>query len=122
MQMGQDVILEIDWQGARQIRSLVPQAIWIFILPPSIDSLEERLLRRGQDDPLTIQKRVKAAYAELSHSTEADYIVVNDVFEKALEELRQIISVSRLRTMPQFLRHHGLVQALGIQASPDRLE
>jgi guanylate kinase len=122
MQMGQDVILEIDWQGARQIRSLVPQAIWIFILPPSIDSLEERLLRRGQDDPLTIQKRVKAAYAELSHSTEADYIVVNDVFEKALEELRQIISVSRLRTMPQFLRHHDLVQALGIQASPDRLE
>jgi guanylate kinase len=116
------VILEIDWQGARQIRSLVPQAIWIFILPPSIDSLEERLLRRGQDDPLTIQKRVKAAYAELSHSTEADYIVVNDVFEKALEELRQIISVSRLRTMPQFLRHHDLVQALGIQASPDRLE
>ena len=122
MQMGRDVILEIDWQGARQIRSLVPQAIWIFILPPSIDSLEERLLRRGQDDPLTIQKRVKAAYAELSHSTEADYIVVNDVFEKALEELRQIISVSRLRTMPQFLRHHDLVQALGIQASPDRLK
>lgn len=122
MQMGQDVILEIDWQGARQIRSLVPQAIWIFILPPSIDSLEERLLRRGQDDPLTIQKRVKAAYSELSHSTEADYIVVNDVFEKALEELRQIISVSRLRTMPQFLRHHDLVQALGIQASPDRLK
>jgi guanylate kinase len=122
MQMGQDVILEIDWQGARQIRSLVPQAIWIFILPPSIDSLEERLLRRGQDDPLTIQKRVKAAYAELSHSTEADYIVVNDVFEKALGELRQIISVSRLRTMPQFLRHHALVQALGIQASADRLE
>ena len=79
-------------------------------------------MRRGQDDPLTIQKRVKAAYAELSHSTEADYIVVNDVFEKALEELRQIISVSRLRTMPQFLRHHDLVQALGIQASPDRLE
>jgi guanylate kinase len=122
MQMGQDVILEIDWQGARQIRSLVPQAIWIFILPPSIDSLEERLLRRGQDDPLTIQKRVKAAYAELSHSTEADYIVVNDVFEKALGELRQIISVSRLRTMPQFLRHHDLVQTLGIQAFTDRLE
>ena len=90
MQQGQDVILEIDWQGARQIQQHVPQAIWIFIVPPSI----------------------KAAHEELSHLAEANYLVVNDLFQAALFELRQIISASRLRTVPQIARHADLIEKL----------
>ena len=112
MEQGQDVILEIDWQGAQQIQKIVPQAIWIFILPPSLKILEERLRNRGQDDEATIQRRIKAAHDELSHLSEANYLVVNDLFQAALFELRQIISVSRLRTIPQLLRHSSLIENL----------
>ncbi len=112
MEQGQDVILEIDWQGARQIQKIVPQAIWIFILPPSLKTLEERLRDRGQDDEQTIQRRIKAAHDELSHLSEANYLVVNDLFQAALFELRQIISSSRLRTSPQLLRHSSLIENL----------
>ena len=112
MQQGQDVILEIDWQGARQIQQHVPQAIWIFIVPPSIQVLEDRLRARGQDDEEIIQKRIKAAHEELSHLAEANYLVVNDLFQAALFELRQIISASRLRTVPQIARHADLIEKL----------
>jgi len=112
MEQGQDVILEIDWQGAQQIQKIVPQAIWIFILPPSLKILEERLRNRGQDDEATIQRRIKAAHDELSHLSEANYLVVNDLFQAALFELRQIISASRLRTIPQLLRHSSLIENL----------
>jgi len=112
MEQGQDVILEIDWQGAQQIQKIVPQAIWIFILPPSLKILEERLRNRGQDDEATIQRRIKAAHDELSHISEANYLVVNDLFQAALFELRQIISASRLRTIPQLLRHSNLIENL----------
>jgi guanylate kinase len=112
MEQGQDVILEIDWQGAQQIQKIVPQAIWIFILPPSLKILEERLRNRGQDDEATIQRRIKAAHDELSHISEANYLVVNDLFQAALFELRQIISASRLRTIPQLLRHSSLIENL----------
>jgi guanylate kinase len=112
MEQGQDVILEIDWQGAQQIQKIVPQAIWIFILPPSLKILEERLRHRGQDDEATIQRRIKAAHDELSHLSEANYLVVNDLFQAALFELRQIISASRLRTIPQLLRHSSLIENL----------
>jgi len=112
MEQGQDVILEIDWQGAQQIQKIVPQAIWIFILPPSLKILEERLRHRGQDDEATIQRRIKAAHEELSHLSEANYLVVNDLFQAALFELRQIISASRLRTIPQLLRHSNLIENL----------
>lgn len=112
MQLGQDVILEIDWQGARQIQQLVPQALWIFILPPSIKVLEDRLRKRGQDDEKTIEKRLAAAQTELSHIDEADYLVINDLFESALEELRQIVSGSRLRTHQQINKHIHLVNEL----------
>jgi guanylate kinase len=112
MQLGQDVILEIDWQGARQIQALVPQALWIFILPPSIQILEERLRKRGQDDEKTIQKRVAAAQTELSHIDEADYLVINDLFEAALLELRHIVSASRLRTHQQLSKYTHLVNEL----------
>jgi guanylate kinase len=112
MQLGQDVILEIDWQGAQQIQRIVPQAIWIFILPPSIAVLEDRLRRRGQDDEKTIEKRLAAAHAELSHLDEADYLVVNDVFDNALLELRHIVSASRLRTYQQLSKLANLVSEL----------
>jgi len=112
MKAGKDVILEIDWQGARQIQAIVPQALWIFILPPSISVLEDRLRHRAQDDEQTIQKRIAAAHEELSHLSEADYLVINDLFQAALFELRQIISASRLRTMPQLARYAQLVDNL----------
>lgn len=113
MKDGRDVILEIDWQGARQIQRLIPQAIWIFILPPSLQTLEERLRKRGQDDEATIQRRVAAAHDELSHIAEANYLVINDLFEAALFELRQIVSASRLRAIQQLARHTDLAKDLG---------
>lgn len=113
MQTGKDVILEIDWQGARQVQQLVPEAIWIFILPPSIQTLEDRLRKRAQDDEATIQKRVAAAKDELAHVAEANYLVVNDNFEQALAELNQVVLASRLRTGPQLARQHQLAKELG---------
>lgn len=113
MRQGHDVILEIDWQGAQQIRRLIPQAIWIFIFPPSIEALEERLHKRGQDDELTIAKRVAAAHIELQHAHEADFIVINEVFADALEDLKSILAASRLRTGPMMARYPTLVKRLG---------
>jgi len=113
MRQGQDVILEIDWQGAQQIRKLIPQAIWVFIFPPSIEALEERLHKRGQDDELTIAKRVAAAHIELQHAHEADFIVINEVFADALRDLQAILAASRLRTGPMMARYPALVKRLG---------
>jgi guanylate kinase len=113
MEEGKDVLLEIDWQGARQIQKIVPDSIWIFILPPSIQSLEDRLRKRGQDDEATILMRVAAAKEELAHVGEANYLVINDLFEAALFELRQIISASRLRASCQLAKHDRLASELG---------
>ena len=113
MQQGHDVILEIDWQGAQQIRKLIPQAIWVFIFPPSIEALEERLHKRGQDDEVTIAKRVAAAQIELQHAHEADFIVINEVFADALRDLQAIVAASRLRTGPMMARYPALVKRLG---------
>ena len=113
MKNGKDVILEIDWQGARQVQQLIPQAIWIFILPPSIQTLEDRLRKRAQDDEATIQKRVVAAKDELAHVAEANYLIVNDNFEQALSDLNQVVLASRLRTGPQLARQHQLAKELG---------
>jgi guanylate kinase len=88
---GQDVILEIDWQGAQQIRRLMPESVSVFILPPSRETLRERLTGRGQDDPDVIDRRMAEATREMSHYPEADYLVVNDDFETALADLRAII-------------------------------
>jgi guanylate kinase len=115
MQSGKDVLLEIDWQGARQIQKMISDTIWIFILPPSIQALEERLRKRGQDDEKTILTRVAAAREELSHAREADYLIVNDLFESALHELRQIISASRLRSDLQLSKHQALALELGLK-------
>lgn len=114
MQAGNDVMLEIDWQGAQQIRKLIPSAQWIFIFPPSIEALEERLRKRGQDDEATIGRRVAAAHIELQHAHEANYIVINDIFDQALVELQNIIAASRLRSSPVMARNPALLRRLGV--------
>jgi len=114
MQAGSDVMLEIDWQGAQQIRKLIPSAQWIFIFPPSIEALEERLRKRGQDDEATIGRRVAAAHIELQHAHEANYIVINDIFDQALVELQNIIAASRLRSSPVMARNPALLRRLGV--------
>ena len=109
---GIDVVLEIDWQGAQQIRRLMPEALSIFILPPSRSTLEQRLTQRGQDDATIIAARMAQAVSEMSHYVEADYLVVNDSFETALQELRSILIAGRLRLAKQTLRHQALLADL----------
>lgn len=94
---GTDVILEIDWQGAAQVRRLMPEAVGIFILPPSLEILATRLRGRGQDDDEVIRTRLAGAQEEMAHYAEFDYLVVNDDFEHALADLRAIIHSQRLR-------------------------
>ncbi|RMG36180.1 MAG: guanylate kinase [Gammaproteobacteria bacterium] len=102
---GHDVVVEIDWQGARQVRARFPDAVSIFIVPPSIEALRERLGARGQDSEEVIERRMRDARRELSHYPEYDYLVINDRFEEALEQLRHIVSAERLRTERQASRH-----------------
>jgi guanylate kinase len=94
---GTDVILEIDWQGAEQARKQFSDSCSIFILPPSIEALEQRLKTRGQDDNDVIVRRIAAAQEEMHHCVDADYVVVNDVFEEARDQLENIIYAQRCR-------------------------
>jgi guanylate kinase len=112
MQGGHDILLEIDWQGAQQVRTIFPQAIGIFILPPSLASLEERLKARGQDSPEVIASRLKAARVEMSHVPEFDYVIINDKFEQAVQELICIVRSNRLKLKPQLERHRDLINHL----------
>ncbi len=109
---GEDVILEIDWQGARQIRELIVGCQSIFVLPPSQADLEARLSGRGQDDPATIQRRMADAISEMSHYGEYDYLVINDMFEEALTELTAIVAANRLKTRRQAAVHAPLISGL----------
>jgi len=111
---GRDVLLEIDWQGARQVRQRFPEAIGIFILPPSIDELENRLKARGQDAPQVIARRLLAAGGEIAHAPECEYVIINQEFSVALAELVQIINAARLRFSSQAARHASLFAQLGI--------
>jgi guanylate kinase len=106
---GHDVLLEIDWQGAAQIRSLKPDAVSIFILPPSIGALEKRLRGRGQDSAEVIAKRVAAARGEISHVGEFDYVIINEEFNRAAQDLISIIRAERLRLPRQLARHADLI-------------
>ena len=101
LKRGLDLILEIDWQGARQVKLLLPKTQSIFILPPSRQALQQRLSLRGQDDPDIIENRMRAAVAEISHYVESDFLVVNKDFDQALEELHAIVASQRLRTSRQ---------------------
>lgn len=109
---GIDVILEIDWQGAKQIRSMLPQTMSIFILPPSWQVLERRLRERAQDSEAVIKRRLVEAKNEISHYLEYDYLVVNDDFSIALSELRSIIQARRLNCSVQSIKHAQLLQNL----------
>ncbi len=109
---GVDVILEIDWQGARQVREQFPDSIGVFILPPSRQTLEERLRGRGQDDAEVIARRMRDAVSEMTHYAEFDYLVINDDFDTALAELMAIVTARRLRTEVQASRHQPMLQAL----------
>ena len=96
LETGEDVILEIDWQGAQQVRRLMPEAVSIFILPPSLEALRERLIGRGTDDMDIIDRRMNQAVSEMSHYGEFDYLVINDEFDLALRDLQTIIRSRRL--------------------------
>ena len=98
---GRDLVLEIDWQGARRIRALYPQAVTVFILPPSITELRKRLEARGEDRADVIDRRMREAAAEMSHAPEYEYLVVNAVFTQAVADLQAIVRASRLRTSVQ---------------------
>jgi guanylate kinase len=110
--LGNDLILEIDWQGAVQVRKLYPEAVSIFILPPSIPELEARLRGRGQDSEEVIAKRLAAARSEMSHVGEFDYVTINDEFEQALHDLMAIVRTQRLKCDKQLVRHAELIKGL----------
>ena len=109
---GHDLILEIDWQGAQQVRRALPQARSVFILPPSREALQERLSNRGQDSEEVIAARMALATAEMSHYVEYDYIVINDDFQAALDELKALLTSSRLTLARQQAVCHPLLSAL----------
>lgn len=107
---GRDLVLEIDWQGAAQVRSLYPNAIGIFVLPPSLDELARRLHHRAQDSKEVIARRLAAAREEISHVGEFDYVIINDRFETAIHDLLAIIRAQRLRGEKQLRQHQELLQ------------
>jgi guanylate kinase len=98
---GEDVVLEIDWQGAQQIKRLFPQTVTIFILPPSWDELRQRLLRRGEDNPDTIEQRMANARVEVAHAREFDFVIINSLFETALFDLKTVVHSQRLKYAAQ---------------------
>ena len=112
LKAGTDVILEIDWQGAQQIRSRTKNTVSIFILPPSLEALRERLTRRNQDDPEVIARRLAEAKLEMSHCPEFDYVVINQYFQHALRDLSTVIRASRLSYRVQAQWHHRLLDDL----------
>jgi guanylate kinase len=109
---GLDVLLEIDWQGARQVRAQLPEALSVFILPPSRQALESRMRSRGQDSEAVIAQRLAAAREEMSHHGEFDFLIVNDDFDTAVREMQSIFLASRLRRQVQVERHAALIDAL----------
>jgi guanylate kinase len=109
---GQDVLLEIDWQGARQVRALIPGSVHIFILPPSIQALRERLQKRGQDAPEVIQQRIDAAREEIRHCGDFDYVIMNQDFARAVDDLSVIVRAARLTSARQQVRHARVLAQL----------
>lgn len=112
MAEGSDVLLEIDWQGAQQVRTQFPEAIGVFVLPPSQEELERRLTGRGTDSREIIDRRLAAARTEMRHVGEFDYVIINDDLERALDDLRAILRASRLRLKAQRSRHAALLDRL----------
>jgi guanylate kinase len=109
---GDDVLLEIDWQGAAQVRKIFADTVEIFVLPPSIDALRERLVTRGTDAAEVIERRIAGAREEMRHVSEANYVIINDKFESALADLRAVVRATRLTRVRQLERHQALLKNL----------
>ncbi|WP_028498090.1 guanylate kinase [Microvirgula aerodenitrificans] len=109
---GRDILLEIDWQGAQQVRRTFPEAIGIFILPPSVEVLEHRLRGRGKDDEATMQKRLAAARSEIDHVAEFDYVVVNEELDEAVRDLVSVVRAERLTQLQQMERRGRQIAAM----------
>lgn len=114
MKIGNDVLLEIDWQGARQVRERFAGTVGIFILPPSIEALEWRLHHRGTDSEQTITRRLLGAGAEMAHAPEFEYVIINEDFDAALAQMRAVVIASRLAYGQQAVRHRDTLAALGV--------
>lgn len=112
LEQGIDIFLDIDWQGARQIKEKMPQARGVFILPPSREELERRLNSRGQDSEAVISKRMAEAQAEMSHYNEYDYLIINDDFATALEDLHAIVRAERLASTKQAAKNNVIMKDL----------
>ncbi len=109
---GKDILLEIDWQGAAQIRGLFPECISVFILPPSLKALEERLKKRGKDNDAVIARRMAAVRQDVAHVAEFDYVIINDNLNEALRELNAVVLSAKLRCARQLTRHQDLINQL----------
>lgn len=112
LNQGIDVILEIDWQGAQQVRKLMPDTVSLFILPPSLACLRHRLMGRGQDEEAVIDARMSEAISEMSHYVEADYLIINDDFTIALAQFQALITSQHIRRERQVERHGDLLREL----------
>lgn len=112
LQQGMDLVLDIDWQGAQQIKHAFPEAVRVFILPPSLEVLRERLVNRQQDNEHVIARRMQCAQDEMQHVTEFDYVIVNDSFDTAAQELVTIVLAERLRLMRQLVKQRKLLSFL----------
>ena len=109
MKGGSDLLLEIDWQGALQVKRLLPMAVGIFVLPPSLEALSERLSHRATDSPEVIERRLRAARAEIAHVEEFDYVIINNDFDAAARDLIAVVRAERLRLASQLARHRDLI-------------
>ena len=109
---GADILLEIDWQGAAQVRKMMPDAIGIFVLPPSFEALVGRLNKRAQDPPDVIARRIAGAREEISHVSEFKYVIINDKFDKAVKDLVSIVRARRLLATSQLARHSDLINRM----------
>jgi guanylate kinase len=116
---GRDILLEIDSQGARQVRRIFPEAVGIFVLPPSLEVLEMRLRHRAQDSTEAIRRRSAAARDEITHVADYDYAIINERLDKALQDLKCIVQAERLKVVKQLSRHHDLMAQLGKMPIPD---
>jgi guanylate kinase len=112
MREGRDIVLEIDWQGAEQVRRLMPGAVGIFVLPPALDALHRRLTARGKDSSEVIERRLANAREEIGHVGEFDYVIINQTFDVAVVDLVSIVRATRLKVAAQLARHRDLINAM----------
>ena len=112
MREGRDIVLEIDWQGAEQVRRLVQGAVGVFVLPPSLDALHRRLTARGKDSSEVIERRLANAREEIGHVGEFDYVIINQSFDVAVVDLVSIVRATRLKVAAQLARHRDLINAM----------